>query len=335
MSPSPLKRFRTGLAALGVIFVLSVCGYWVAGWTLLDSVYQVVLVLSTVGLEEAHDLSDSPALKIHTILVMVFGVSAVFYILGGLIQMMTEGDINRALGMLRLDQKIEQLRGHTIVCGFGRMGEILADQLARRRRPFVIVENDPARIAEAKAKGYLTVNDNATEETAMNHAGIQHATTLVTTLPSDADNVFISLTARNLSPDLKIIARGEYPTTEKKLMQAGADRVVLPAATGALRMAAMITRPSAVELIEVVTGRQISEVEIDELVIPANSSLAGKTVRDSEMRSKHGLLIVAIRPPGGNVEFNPSGDSGIPADGTVIVMGHQQDIDRFRRDHGV
>jgi len=247
--------------------------------------------------------------------------------------MMAEGEINRALGLRRVTKGIERLRDHVVLCGFGRMGEILAGELKRQGIPFVIIENDAERVAEAVEQRYLEIHHDATEEEALTLVGIERAKTLVTTLPRDADNVFITLTARNLNPDLKIIARGEFPTTEKKLRQAGADRVVLPAATGALRMAAMITRPSAVELIEVVAGRKIAEVEVAELTIPADSDLIGVTVRDSQTRSRHGLLIVAVRHEDGQLEFNPGADMAFQAGGSVVVMGSPEDIDRFRTEH--
>jgi len=332
MTP-PLNRLRAGIAILGVIIVVSVFGYCLAGWTLLDSLYMVVLTLSTVGYKEVQPLT--PATQLFTIVVIIVGVSTALYIIGGLVQMMAEGEINRALGMRRVTREIERLTDHVVLCGFGRMGEILAGELKRQGLSFVIIENDAERIAEAVAQNYLDINYDATEEEALLLVGIKRAKTLVTTLPRDADNVFITLTARNLNPDLKIIARGEFPSTEKKLLQAGADRVVLPAATGALRMAAMITRPSAIELIEVVAGRNITEVEVAEMTIPAGSELVGVTVRDSQTRSRHGLLIVAVRHPGGQLVFNPGADMAFQAGGSVIVMGSPKDIDRFRTEHQV
>lgn len=331
----PLKRLRIGLAILAIIFVVAVGGYTLAGWSLLDAVYMVVLTLSTVGLEEVHDLSNSPWLEAFTILVIVFGVTAAFYIVGGFVQMMAEGEINRALGMRRATREIERLSGHVVVCGFGRMGEILAGELKRGKQPFVVIDNDPERITEAISLGYLALTDNATEEEALLQAGVKRAKTVVITLPTDAENVFVTLTARNLNPKLHIIARAELRTTEKKLLQAGADRVVLPAAAAALRMAAMVTRPSTVELIELVSGRHVAEVEIDELTIPSQSPLVGCTVRDSQTRSRHGLLIVAVRHAGGGLMFNPGAETVFESGDTVIVMGQTADIERFRGEYGI
>jgi voltage-gated potassium channel len=330
----PLKRLRIGLAILATIFVVGVLGYRFAGWDFLDAIYMVVTTLSMVGYSD--DISPmAPTLQVFTILLIVFGVSTVLYILGGFFQMMAEGEINRALGLRRVTREIERLSDHVVVCGFGRMGEILAGELARRKRSLVVIDNDPERITEAIALGYLALTDNATEEEALLHAGVKRAKAVVITLPSDAENVFITLTARNLNPDLQIYARAELPTTEKKLLQAGADRVVLPAATGAMRMALMITRPSAVELVELVAGRQVAEVEIDELTISFESPLVGCTVRDSQTRSRHGLLIVAVRHTGGVLAFNPDADTVFQGGDTVIVMGQTADIERFREEYGI
>lgn len=330
---SPLNRLRVGLVILVITVVVAVFGYWWAWRDLTDSIYMVVVTLSTVGYREIGPMS--PRLKVFTTVVIIVGVSAALYTLGGLAQMMTEGEINRALGLRRVTKGIERLNGHVILCGFGRMGEILAQELHRFKKPFVVVEHDADRITGATSLNYLTLSGDATGEDALTAAGVERAKTLVTTLPSDADNVFITLTARNLNRNLMIIARGELPTTEKKLIQAGADRVVLPAAAGALRMAAMVTRPAALELIEVVAGRQIAEVEIDEVTIPEGSPLAGMTIRESQTRTRHGLLIVAFRRAGGKLEFNPGGDAVFEGGASVVVMGRTGDIDQFRADYQI
>jgi len=332
---SPLKRLRIGLVTLAAIFVAAVAGYFLAGWSLLDAVYMVVVTLSTVGYKEVHDLAPSPALKAFTVLVIVFGVSTALYTVGGFVQMMTEGEINRALGLRRVNQEIKRLSGHVVICGFGRMGEILAGQLQRQKKRFVLIEQELERISEAMRLGYLSIHDDATEEEALLVAGVEAAQAVVTTLPSDAANVFISLTARNLNANLKIIARGEFPSTEKKLLQAGADRVVLPAATGALRMAAMITRPSLVELVELVAGQNIAEVEVDELALPPDSRLIGCTVGESDFRSRHGLLIVAVRRSDDQLLFAPGADMQFQNGDSVLVMGPLRDIERFQQEYGV
>jgi voltage-gated potassium channel len=296
-----------------------------------------VSTLSMVGFRDEMGPGGtiSRELKIFTIVVILFGVSTVIIILGGIFQMMTEGEINRALGLRRVTREIKRLSGHVIVCGFGRVGEMLADELRLRKQPLVVVDDDAERIADAISQDYLAIHADATEEEALVDAGVHSAKAVVTSLPSDADNLFITLTARNLNRDVQIIARGETRSTEKKLIQAGADRVVLPAAAGAMRMAAMVTRPSTIELVELVAGRHVAEVEIDELTIPPESSLVGLTVADSQTRRLHGLLIVALRHADGSLRFNPDADTVFQSGDTVIAMGRVDDIERFRTEHGI
>jgi voltage-gated potassium channel len=329
----PLARLRVGLAALGVIFCVAVCGYRLAGWDWLDAIYMVVITMSTVGFREVGPMT--PGLKLFTILVIVFGVSTSFYILGGLVHMVLEGEINRALGMRRVSREIERLSGHVVICGFGRMGEVVAGELAQRKRPFAVIDSDAERIAEAIALGYLALQDDATEEATLRAARVPEAEALITTLPSDADNVFITLTSRDLNPRLQIIARGEHRSTEKKLIRAGADRVVLPAMTGALRMAAMITRPSVIELVELAAGGQIAEMAIEELAISADCRLLGKSIRDSQARNHHGLLIVALRRADGQLVLNPGASTEFQAGDTAVVIGRLSDIEKFRGEYGI
>ena len=316
-----------------MIFVTATCGYRLFGWTWLDSVYVVVNLLSTVGYVEVREMT--PALKVFTILVIVFGVSTALYTVGGFVQMVLEGEINRAFGLRRVTKEIDRLERHVILCGFGRMGEVVAAELHCHKQPFVVVDQEQSRIDEALALGYLALHSDASEEETLLRVGIARAKTLVITLPSDAENVFITLTARNLNASLQIIVRGELRSTEKKLIQAGADRVVFPATTAALRMATMVTRPSTVELIELAAGGQHAEMTIDELTIPPDSPLVGSTVRDSHTRSRHGLLIVAIRSAAGTLAFNPGASTTFQAGDAVIAIGKVENIERFRNEYGI
>ena len=201
----PFRRLRIGLSALGVIFVTATCGYRLFGWTWLDSVYVVVNLLSTVGYVEVREMT--PALKVFTILVIVFGVLTALYTVGGFVQMVLEGEINRAFGLRRVTKEIDRLERHVILCGFGRMGEVVAAELHCHKQPFVVVDQEQSRIDEALALGYLALHSDASEEETLLRVGIARAKTLVITLPSDAENVFITLTARNLNASLQIIAR--------------------------------------------------------------------------------------------------------------------------------
>jgi voltage-gated potassium channel len=326
---SPLRRIRTGALVLGIVVVAAVIGYRIAGRDWLDAIYMVVITISTVGYGEASTLSASQQWL--TMGVILIGISAAVVSLGGFIQMMMEGEIERVLNVGRTTRAIQQLHGHVVLCGFGRIGRILANELKNKRRPCVIIDKDPEAVGEAQTLGHLVLLGDAAEEEVLRNAGVERATTIVTALPNDAANVFITLTSRNLNRDLQIIARGELPSTEKKLLQAGANRVVLPAAIGAHRIASIITRPSTVELVELVSGQTTLDVEVDEIGIDAASPLVGKTTVDAETRSRHGLLIVAVKQESGTMVFNPGTQVVFQPGDTLLVMGRVEDIDRFRR----
>ncbi len=328
---SPLQRIRTGAVVLGVVVVTAVIGYRISGRDWLDAVYMVVITISTVGFGEASNLSSGQQWL--TIGVILIGISAAVISLGGFVQMMMEGEIERALKIGRTTRAIQQLKQHVVLCGYGRIGRILANDLKNRRQPFVIIDKSPEAVGEAQSLQHLILLGDAAEEDVLREAGVERAKTVVTALPSDAANVFITLTARNLNRDLQIIARGELPSTEKKLLQAGANRVVLPAAIGAHRIASIITRPSTLELLELVSGQSTLDVELDEIVVAAASPLVGKTTVDTETRSRHGLLIVAVKQQSGAMVFNPDAEVVFQPDDTLIVMGRIEDIDRFRRQY--
>jgi voltage-gated potassium channel len=327
---TPLRRVCIGAVVLVGVFVAAVLGYRIAGRSWLDAVYMVIITISTVGYGESSNLS--PGQQVLTIGVIVFGISAAFFTLGGFVQMMLEGEIERTLRLGRTTRAIEGLENHVVVCGFGRIGQILAHELKSNSQSFVVIDSDPEKIAEAQNLGYLVLLGDATEEEILVSAGVARAHSLVTALPNDAANVFITLTSRNLNARLQIIARGEYQTTEKKLYQAGANRVVLPAAIGALRMAAMITRPSTIELMELVAGQSVLDVEVDEVAVTPDSSLVGKTIVDAETRRRHGLLVVAVKQKAGPMVFNPGAEVVLESGDTIIVLGRLADIDRFRAD---
>ncbi|QGJ72120.1 Voltage-gated potassium channel [Planctomycetales bacterium 10988] len=338
---SPIKRLQTGAIFLFCVFITAVLGYRLSGWGWIDSIYMVVITVSTVGFAETREMDSSPALRLFTIFVILFGMTASAYTFGGFIQLLTEGEINRALNQRRTNQAIKQLKRHIIVCGFGRMGEVVCHELRQSNRSVVVIDRDKEMFDEATSQDYLAITGDATEEETLLEAGILDANCLVTVLPSDAENVFITLTARNLNPDIQILARGELASTEKKLLQAGANRVVLSTVIGAMRIASMITRPSIVELIEQVTGGnslnvQIDHIDImiDELQIPKDSSLVGKSVVECHIRNRHGLIVVAIkRHDNSRLLFNPDHKLIFQVLDIIIVMGSRENIQRFANEY--
>ncbi len=201
-----MRRIKLGVVFFGATFVTAVLGYRAAGWDLLDAIFMVVITVFGVGYGETRPLDD-PALKIFTIFVIVAGCSSGIYVVGGFVQILAEGEINRILDTRRMSKGIEQLANHTILCGYGRVGQMLASELQAARSPFVVVDSDESRIADAQHAGFLALFGNASEETTLEAAGITRAKVLATVLSDDTANVFVTLTARELNPSIQIIAR--------------------------------------------------------------------------------------------------------------------------------
>lgn len=331
---TPLNRVRRGASVLGIVSVVGIVGhFYLHGGTILESMYWFVITVSSVGYTENSQLEAS--LQVFSILVIVVGMSAAGYTVGGFLQMMTEGEIDRALGARRMTKGIEKLKDHIIICGFGRIGEILAEDIGSRGESFVVLDTDLERLSLAKMLNYLVITGDATDEDVLIAAGVRRAKILISALNSDSDNVFITLTSRNLNPKLRIIARGEQPATEKKLFQAGADRVVLPAVIGARRIATLISRPHAADLIDQVTDHKILDIDLEELTVPAESPLIEKTVGHAEAHRRRKLLVVAIRKASGNMVFNPASEHQVWGGDTLIVMGRPEDIAHFRETYGI
>ncbi|HHP7231741.1 MAG TPA: potassium channel family protein [Xenococcaceae cyanobacterium] len=335
--PSSFNKILIGTIFFVLTIVIAVVGYLCFGWTLLEAIYMVVITIFGVGYGEVKPIETAPE-KIFTILVIIAGTSSAVYIVGGFVQLVAEGEINRALDTHRKGQVIQNLNRHTIICGFGRMGQILARQLQEAGQQFVIVDRDNDSIVTAEQMGYLTQVGNATDENILQAAGIDKAKVLATVLPDDAANVFITLTARGLNPKLSILARGELPTTEKKLKLAGADRVVLPATISAMRMANLIIRPTAIDFLENKDERNYLDevlgqinVQIDELSIASGSPYIGQTISRLEIQGKGSFIIVALCRQDGTLIKNPQPGVILAAEDRVILMGHQGDIPRFAK----
>ncbi|MEM9543802.1 MAG: NAD-binding protein [Cyanobacteria bacterium P01_E01_bin.42] len=335
--PDSFKRILIGSIFFSATIIFGTIGYIIFGWTILESLYMIVITIFGVGYGEVNPLR-SPAERIFTIFVILAGTSSAVYIVGSFIQMLTEGEINRAFDRQRKNDNIEKLEEHIIICGFGRIGQILAKQMQEEQVPFVLIDKNPERVAIAEAREYLVLNGDATDENVLYDAGIDRAKALATVVQEDALNVFITLTARELNPNLTILARGEIPSTEKKLRLAGANHIVLPAAISATRMSNLITRPVALDFLE--QTRSLShldellaelDVEISELTIPDNSPLIGINLSKLEIEGNGSFVVVAVRKVGGRTLKNPHYSLRLEAGDTAIVLGHRGDIPRFAR----
>lgn len=333
----PFRRIVAGIVLFILICVVAVIGYVLAGWRPDDAIYMVIITIFGVGYGEVQPV-QSPGLRLLTIAVIIAGYGAVIYTVGGFMQMLIDGELKRALGARRMNLEIDRLDKHTILCGIGRLGSILARELADNKKPFVAIDSDPQRLHEAEERGYLVIHGDATEEEVLERAGIGRAATIATVLSDDATNVFVTITARELNPKAAIIARAENPRTEKKLLGSGASQVVLPTAIGAQRVAQLIIRPTAENLLQQIQEQSslIGDLgniglEFHELRVQAHSPLANRAISDIEIRSNHGFLIVGIRRAHGATTLNPEPATRLEVDDIVVVLGHKNDMPALER----
>jgi voltage-gated potassium channel len=323
---SPLLNLARALAFVGAVFVLATAGYVWSGWSFGDAAYMVTLTIFSVGFGEVHPI-DTAWLRELTIATIVLGCTGMIVLTGALVQVFAHYQLRSLLGMDRMQSQIERLSDHVIICGYGRIGDQLAKELAAARQSFVIVERSPHKIAEAEAAGHLCLTADATDEASLKAAGIERARVLATVLPDDATNVFITLSARSLNPRLEIIARGEIPSTENKLIHAGADKVVLPTHIGAERIAEMILYPTTARFLgespqmrDLKRGLHEYGLEIEAVTVPADSALAGETVGEAERRAGGAFFIVQIDRPGGHSFLHPGEGVWIEAGDTVVLV---------------
>lgn len=313
-----LRRIVTAL--LGTL-VLGTLGYHVIeGWPLTDSLYMVVITLSTVGYGEVHRLS--PEGRMFTMVLVVAGVGLVTYAVGTITRMVVEGEVQALVGRRRTMSKIRKLSDHYVVCGFGRIGSLVAREFERRPMPFVVIEKNEAKAAKIPER-YAVVVGDATEDKVLVEAGIERARGLVTVLHSDAENLFVTLTARELSPKLFIIARYEEERSESKLLRAGADKVVSPYIIGGTRMAMAVLRPAVIDFIDLATQSESLGLQMEEVLVVEGSPLAGTSLADSPIRSKLDIIVVAIKRRSGHMDFNPSARTLLEVGDRLIAIGER------------
>ena len=312
------------LCLLALLFFGSLGFVWLEGWNFFDALYMTVTTLSTVGYGEVHPLS--PLGKIYNMGLILAGMGVLAYIITSMARVVVEGEIKAALGKRKLLKHIKRLSGHYIICGFGRIGEIIARQLQERGVPLVVVDNKPENLARLEQSGYYLVAGDATREEVLQEAGIERARGLVAVVSSDADNVYIVLTARSINPNLHIVARAEEKGAERKLLRAGADRVESPYEMGGRKMAYAILRPTVTTFIELATQEGV-DLSMEEIAVGPGSSLAGVALKDSGIRQKLDLILVAIKRAGGEMLFNPTLETPILAGDTLIALGLRKNLE--------
>ncbi len=323
-----LRSVGRAMLAVALVVVLGVAGYRIAGWSLSDSIYMVAITISTVGFTEVRPLSTN-WLRLHTILLILFGYVAVGYTLATLVAVITSEELKQYLGKKRVKRQIEELKQHVIVVGLGRMGTQLCTELQTAGVPFAIIDRDPLKMAEIERRQWLGIQGDATLESTLQSAGLAQARALVTTVPDDAFNVFIALTARDLNPSVLILTRAEDPSTLRKLQRAGADHVVQPTAIGAQRIATLLTNPTAVQFTELVTQKGTLEIEMDEIEVQAGGPFAKLSLRELDIGRRTGVVVIAVKHPDGRVEFPPSGTEPFQAGDRIVLLARRGNLADF------
>ncbi|MHC1741483.1 MAG: TrkA family potassium uptake protein [Syntrophobacteraceae bacterium] len=310
---------------------LGTAGYMILeGFSFIDGLYMTVITLSTVGFGETHPLSSSG--RLFTIGLILVGAGFVAYHLSYFSQLLLDGNLMEMYRRRRLNRTLERVSQHYIICGYGQMGQIIQEELSRSGVPLVIIEKDATNAQKLQEKGLPFLLADATEEDNLLAAGASRAQGLISVVARDADNVFIVLTSRDLNKELQILARASTPGAEKRLLKAGANRVVSPYASGATRIVQNILRPTVTDFLELALSGEGMELSMEEISIPKDAELVGKDLMGSGIRSRYNLIIVAIKRGTGEMVYNPSPIELLREDDTLIAIGPQENLARFTRD---
>lgn len=302
------------------VLVVGTAGYvLIERWDVWDALYMTVTTVTTVGFREIHPLSRAG--QAFTLLLVLGGVGTAFYAFSTVTGIVIEGGWGRFLQQRRFNRMKHDLNQHFILCGYGRIGSIIADEFGRQHIPFVIVETDAERVRSAQARGFLAVHGDASDEDMLKQVNINRARGLIAAVGTDAENVYTILTARVLRPDLFIIGRAESADSVRKLNRAGADRVISPYQIGATQMAQTALRPAVVEFVELATSSENLELAMEQVEIGANSALANRSLVDANLRQRFGVIVVGIRRAEGKMEFNPPPEAVMRAGDHLVVLG--------------
>jgi len=319
------RRLAWAIALLGGVIVVGTLGYaTLEHWSLIDALFMTVITVGTVGFNEVHPLDRTG--QIFTIVLILAGVGALGFAFAQFIEFLVEGHLGSLLEGRRMERRIEALSGHTIVAGLGRVGSVVARTLDEERGPFVVVDQATESVDAAHDAGWVFVQGDATEEDVLRAAGIERARAIVTALSGDAENLFVTVTARALNPEIFIVARSSHESTEAKLLNAGANRTITPNVIGGRRMASMVLNPSVSDYLEIVTSGAGVEFRLQELVLGPASCFAGRSIAQSRIRDTTGAQVVAIVKIDGTVDANPDPNSVLEVGERLVVLGTPEQV---------
>jgi len=331
---TPEAKLRLALAFLALIVTIGTGGYiLIEQWSVFDSLYMTLITLTTVGFGEVRPLSEAG--RTFTMFLIAVGVFNGGFTITAIAQLVLEGQLQAILGKRKMEKKVKKLKDHIILCGYGRVGKQVAGEFARREESFVVVEKDASLIPDNPADGLVFVIGNASEDEILEYAGIERARAIVSTIPDDAENVYLSLTARQINPKLFIIARADTELAKKKLVRAGANKVVCPHELGGTQMAMATLRPNVVDFMRLAAfTTEDKSLGIEEISIKQGGALTGKTIIEAAIKSKYDAIVVGLRKNTGQTVFNPSGGTAMEAGDILIVLGESEKLEQLGADLG-
>jgi voltage-gated potassium channel len=316
------KRLLYIVAAIGATLTIGTVGFSLIGrYSVFDAFYLTLTTMTTVGYGD----SFSHAGRVFNAFLIIFGVSTIFIAIGAMTQTIIEFELGDAIGKRRNKRMIEKLKDHYIICGFGRVGRGAAAELQHAGAPFVVVDSEPERVERAILGGMLAVAADATRDDTLRQVGIERARGLVAALSTDADNLFVLLSAKGLNPKLYVAARAAEEGAEEKMRRAGADAVFAPYSITGHRLAQSLLRPHVVQFLDF-TKDIATDISIEQVRVSEGSEVAAKTIREMQLRRNMGVIVMAIRRHDGNMLFNPPADTSVEAGDYLIVMGKQEDL---------
>lgn len=322
--PSVKEFVFLGCSVL-VVIIFGTVGYeTIEGWDWFDSLYMTIITLSTIGYQEVHPLSDSG--RFFTIILVLLGLGIVSVVLTTVAHKIIQQEVTWLFKRSKVDRIIRRMKGHTIICGYGRLTRIVAQALSASGQQLIIIEADEHRCVEAEQDGFLVLHGDATQEETLRKAGVAAAKQLVSLLPKDSDNLYVILSSKEMNPGLFIFSRAEDDIGEKRLKKAGAARIVSPYRIGGQKIADGLLRPYVTDFIDLAGSASGHALQLEEILIPANSPLNGRMLKDSGLRQKTNIIVAAIISKEGEMQFNPSGDTIIEAGSTLIGLGFKSDF---------
>ncbi len=321
-----MRRILTALLLLLVILAFGTGGFMlIDGADFLPSLYMTVITIAAVGYDEV--IPQGPGGRIFTIFLIFIGIGFVLFLFREITEVVVEGGLRRSLGRMKMKKRVVRLKDHFIVCGYGRIGKVICQILDENKRSFVVIEKNPHKIQRIIDNGYLVLEGEASTDQVLKDAGIDQAKGLIAVVSSDADTVYITLSARGLRPELFIMTRSSGEEgAEQKLLRAGADKVFSPYFIGATRMAQQLVRPTVIDFIDLAVHGGELGLRLEEMLVSENSPLIGKILLDTGIRKNHNLIVVAIKRHHGEMLFNPSPDTEIRDSDTLVLLGDQESI---------